>query len=942
MSTKSHFIPNTHLDREWTLDFQHTRKMTVDFLDDLIEIMEKVPGYCFLLDAQAVPLEDYFEIRPENKAIIGKYIKEGRINAGPWYSALDMNCISGESILRNMLYGHRLVEEYGEVMKVGYTPFGWGQCSQFPQIYRGFGIDVCFFYRGITKEQAPGAEFAWKGVDGSKVLCSRFGTGARYNFYFGVWREALYEGLDHRLFRRMHWLEDAAPFKLCNSENRFSHGYVLPEDRKMNGELARQTYRKLIEDEKEHFTTEHIACMHGMDTSTPDLREKELLDLCQQDLEEGETFFLSSMPKYAQAIKDACPDLDALPTLEEEPRHVKMNDLGYSYIANDIISARTRQKVMLFDTENQLTRMAEPFAALASIHGQVFPQPYIDVAWKQVLKCHPHDTVGGCGIDRLEEDATYRMKDAQSVAQMVTSESLLSLQGQIDTSSFPEKAVVLTVYNPGTSVRTETVQAFVDVPREFINEFGPGEGLAEVDWKGFKLADDQGNVVAHDMAQTEYKNKVFRDHADLALMSYADEFKLTFVAGEVPALGYKTFVLTVDENAVDAEDVDINEFKMENEYLAVSVNENGTVDLLDKASGEQFAGLNYFEDSGEAGNPWTYVAPEKDLVVSSKGAQATRAWAEANGVRQSIVVEFELQIPQTTPRTTDRFDWRLTERKAENLQSFKVEVIYTLDVTAKSLAVTVRFDNQCTNHRLRAMFPTAVASDDSYAESPFDVVTRRIPKDDANPYKDVPHLTYPMLRFSGIASDTRNFTLISGGLKEYEVLEDDARTYALTLMRAYETNLCTAGDFDLEHKPSTLSQSAGEHELHYSIYVGARGEGLVNVFAEADSKSAPLVAAETKARKGTLPSTAGFLEIEDARVQLSGLTGEARGDRLVLRVFNPTDDTVVSPVKCNFALKSATLTNLNEENEEALAVSDSGFQIELAPRKIVSVALELA
>ena len=104
----------------------------------------------------------------------------------------------------------------------------------------------------------------------------------------------------------------------------------------------------------------------------------------------------------------------------------------------------------------------------------------------------------------------------------------------------------------------------------------------------------------------------------------------------------------------------------------------------------------------------------------------------------------------------------------------------------------------------------------------------------------------------------------------------------------------------------------------------------------------PLIAAETKARKGTLPSTAGFLEIEDARVQLSGLTGEARGDRLMLRVFNPTDETVVSPVNCKFALKSATLTNLNEDDSDALAVNDAGFQLELAPKKIVSVALELA
>ncbi|MEM7792772.1 MAG: glycoside hydrolase family 38 C-terminal domain-containing protein, partial [Verrucomicrobiota bacterium] len=733
-------------------------------------------------DAQAVPLEDYLEIRPENKPIIAKYIKEGRINAGPWYSALDMNCISGESILRNMLYGHRLVEDFGDVMKVGYTPFGWGQCSQFPQIYRGFDIDVCFFYRGITKEQAPGAEFAWEGVDGSKVLCSRFGTGARYNFYFGVWREALYEGLEHRLYRRMHWFEDAAPFKLCNSENRFSHGYVMPEKRKMNGELARKVYRKLIEEEKEHFTTEHIACMHGMDTSTPDLREKELLDLCQHDLEEDETFFLSSMPKYAEAIKSACPNLDELPTLNSEPRHVKMGDHGFSYIANDIISARSRQKIMLFDAENQLSRVAEPFAALARIHGRSFPQPFIDVAWKQLLKCHPHDTVGGCGIDRLEEDATYRMKDAMSVAQMVASESLLSLQQQIDTSAFSENAVILTVYNPSTSSRTETVEAFVDIPREFIKDFGPGEGIEKIDWSGFKLVDDEENAVAHSAIQTEFKNKVFRDHADLALMSYADEFKLKFVAENVPALGYKTFALTVDDGNEGSPAVDTSAFKMENDHLVATVNENGTIDLFDKASGQQFEGLNYFQDDGEVGHPWTHLNPGKDLIINSLESKAKRQWVETTAISQSITVELELLVPETTPRSEDRFEWQKTERKAENLKSLKIEVTYTLQATAKSLDVSVHFDNQCKNHRLRAMFPTKVEDDYSFAESPFDVVKRRILKDDKNPYNYAPYLTYPMLRFSGIAGGTRSFALISGGLKEYEVLEDDTRTYALTLL----------------------------------------------------------------------------------------------------------------------------------------------------------------
>ena len=74
-----HFIPNTHLDREWTMDFQHTRELTVEFMDNLIQIMKKIPQYHFLLDSQTVPLEDYLEIRPENEPAIKKFIREGRL-----------------------------------------------------------------------------------------------------------------------------------------------------------------------------------------------------------------------------------------------------------------------------------------------------------------------------------------------------------------------------------------------------------------------------------------------------------------------------------------------------------------------------------------------------------------------------------------------------------------------------------------------------------------------------------------------------------------------------------------------------------------------------------------------------------------------------------------------------------------------------------------------
>ena len=176
-----HFIPNTHIDREWAMDFQHNRGLTVDFIDNLIEIMKQIPEYCFLLDSQVIPLEDYLEIRPENKNILIRFIKENRLNIGPWYTAMDMNCVNGESIVRNLLFGHKIMEKYGPIMKVGYTPFGWGQVSQLPQIYQGFGIETCLFYRGITPDQAPVPKFFWEGADGTTLFCSLY-----YNWSPGI------------------------------------------------------------------------------------------------------------------------------------------------------------------------------------------------------------------------------------------------------------------------------------------------------------------------------------------------------------------------------------------------------------------------------------------------------------------------------------------------------------------------------------------------------------------------------------------------------------------------------------------------------------------------------------------------------------------------------------------------------------------------------------
>ena len=130
-----HVISNTHWDREWLYNFQETRLMLVEMMDGLLEILDSEADYkSFVLDSQTVPLEDYLEIRPQNFERIKKHVQDGRLLIGPWYTAPESFSVNGESLARNLLMGHRVAKIFGKVMKVGYTPFGYGQNSQMPQL----------------------------------------------------------------------------------------------------------------------------------------------------------------------------------------------------------------------------------------------------------------------------------------------------------------------------------------------------------------------------------------------------------------------------------------------------------------------------------------------------------------------------------------------------------------------------------------------------------------------------------------------------------------------------------------------------------------------------------------------------------------------------------------------------------------------------------------
>ena len=68
MSTVA-IVPHTHWDREWYAPFQAYRLQLVHVLDALLDQLEADPAARFLLDGQTALVDDYLEVRPDERAV---------------------------------------------------------------------------------------------------------------------------------------------------------------------------------------------------------------------------------------------------------------------------------------------------------------------------------------------------------------------------------------------------------------------------------------------------------------------------------------------------------------------------------------------------------------------------------------------------------------------------------------------------------------------------------------------------------------------------------------------------------------------------------------------------------------------------------------------------------------------------------------------------------
>ena len=166
-------IGHTHIDLAWLWRICHTHEKCRRSFHTVDTLMKRFPDYRFL-QTQAQAYDWIKQEDPELFERIRALVKEGRWEAagGMWVEC-DCNLPSGESIVRQILYGTRFFErEFGSHSRYLWLPDVFGYSWALPQILKKAEMDTFITTKISWNDQnkMPYDTFVWKGMDGSEVL----------------------------------------------------------------------------------------------------------------------------------------------------------------------------------------------------------------------------------------------------------------------------------------------------------------------------------------------------------------------------------------------------------------------------------------------------------------------------------------------------------------------------------------------------------------------------------------------------------------------------------------------------------------------------------------------------------------------------------------------------------------------------------------------------
>lgn len=167
------YIGHTHIDVAWLWTLAQTREKVQRTFSTVLNLMDRYPEYVFM-SSQPQLYEYLKQEAPEVYERVKEKIREGRWEAeGAMWLEADCNLSSGESLVRQVMYGKRFMkEEFGVDNKILWLPDVFGYSAALPQILKKSGVDK-FVTSKISWSESdilPVDSFMWEGIDGTEIF----------------------------------------------------------------------------------------------------------------------------------------------------------------------------------------------------------------------------------------------------------------------------------------------------------------------------------------------------------------------------------------------------------------------------------------------------------------------------------------------------------------------------------------------------------------------------------------------------------------------------------------------------------------------------------------------------------------------------------------------------------------------------------------------------
>jgi alpha-mannosidase len=897
VSTDIHVVTHTHWDREWYHTAERFRQRLVLLIDELID---DPPGAdeSFLLDGQAIVLEDYAAVRPDRAERLYALLRDGRVEAGPWYVLADELIPSGEAIVRNLLAGRRLLQRHAVTPPaVLYCPDSFGHPAALPEIAAGFGLPLIVLWRGYGSTRWPAGDSArWRAPSGAESLLYHL---PRAGYEFG------------------------------------SH---LPS----GGSEAATRWAEMRDELVPRSTTGVMLLPNGADHHARQAALHDALDAIEE-VGRSAGVHRSSLRAFAEAfVAGAGSDRRDLPVVEGELR----DSYGYTWALQGTFATRAHEKRLNARTERLLLREAEPFAALAAV-SRVRPgasdaaaraalpwKPLLDAAWQTLLRAHPHDTLCGCSIDAVASAMEQRIDAAAMQAAGIRDDALHALVAHdpVRARTAPaEWTPIVIVRNPAPRVRSGV--AIVDV-QQFLADVavGPGSAPAQpVDVsppRGVPTVDGlgRGQILSRRVAHARTESP--RHYPDDDLVS---EMQVAYWIHDAPAYGIASYQIA-DRASRAAPRPPADELvrverrgtllTISNAHLSGTVDaHSGVVTFADADGTRRIPSLLGFFDEADLGDSYTSAPRPRPHRVDCRGARIVHR----GPLRGELAIRFRVLGTAAKARRVD----------------VELEVRIALDAGAPFLRLDVRGENRRPNHRLRLRVATDVADGDTWADAAFGPVLRQpVVATPAESAIEQPPATAPLHRYVSLFDRDRGCTLFSDGLAEYETVSDGA--IAVTLVRA----IGELSRNDIPERPGhagwpspiPAAQCLGPFAASFAVMLhGPRSTETIDIIERAADDVLLPLAGDTLRSALAVPDPVAGVELMGTGLAFSAAKPSEDGEWLVLRCVNLTETTVAGAWRVPFTPAAARLARIDETSIQEIEIVGRDIRFNAGPRAVVTM-----